>query len=131
MSIDNKKIKKILEITAAAASALFIGMSILAGEKKASSVYEDDEDQKNPFEGKKVILVEDENDKENADGIKGHLEAVEDSDYHPGFYERRIKRVIDVILSLLLKLKIQVLCYLHKRELDRIKNILNYINFVL
>lgn len=99
MSIDNKKIKKILEITAAAASALFIGMSILAGEKKASSVYEDDEDQKNPFEGKKVILVEDENDKENADGIKGHLEAVEDSDYHPGFYERRIKRVIDVILS--------------------------------
>lgn len=33
-------------------------------------------EQKNPLEGKKVIFVEDENDEENADGVRGHLEAV-------------------------------------------------------
>ena len=74
-------------------------MSILARKKKPSSIYEDDKAQKNPFEGKKVILIEDENDKENADGVKGHLEAVGDTEYHPGFYEKKIKRVIDVVLS--------------------------------
>lgn len=99
MSIDNKRIKRFIEFAAVATSAIFIGMSIFARRKKASSVYEDDIDQKNPFEGKKVILVEYENDKENADGVKGHLEAVGDSEYNPGFYERRIKRVMDVILS--------------------------------
>lgn len=67
--------------------------------KKSSSVYEDDKDQKNPFEGKKVVLVEDENDRENADGVKGHLEAIGDSEYNPGFYEKKIKRTLDIILS--------------------------------
>ena len=31
--------------------------------------------------------------------MKGHLEATEDSDYNPGFYEKRIKRVLDIVLS--------------------------------
>ena len=30
----------------------------------------------NPMAGKKVVFVEDSNDKENADGVRGHLEAV-------------------------------------------------------
>lgn len=98
MSID-KKIKRFIGISAAVLGAAFVGMSILAKKKKASSVYEDDRDQKNPFEGKKVVLIEDENDKENADGVKGHLEAIGDSEYPPSFYEKRVKRAIDVVLS--------------------------------
>lgn len=53
----------------------------------------------NPMEGKKVVFVEDEQDPENADGVKGHLNAVGDSEYKPGVYEKYIKRIIDVILS--------------------------------
>lgn len=99
MSIDKKKIKKIIGISVSALGAAFVGMSILAKKKKASSVYESDKDQQNPFEGKKVVLVEDENDKENADGVKGHLEAVGDAEYNPSFYEKHIKRAFDMLLS--------------------------------
>ena len=53
----------------------------------------------NPMEGKLVVFVEDENDKENADGVRGHLEAIGASDYKAGFYEKCIKRIIDLILS--------------------------------
>lgn len=99
MSIDKKKIKKVIGISVAAIGATFIGMSILAKKKKPSSVYRDDKEQKNPFEGKKVVFVEDENDKENADGVKGHLEAIGEVDYNPSFYEKHVKRAIDVVLS--------------------------------
>lgn len=99
MSIDKKKIKRFIGISAAALGAAFVGMSILARRKKPFSIYKDDKEQKNPFEGKKVILVVDENDKENADGMRGHLEAVGDSEYNPAFYEKHVKRAIDVVLS--------------------------------
>ena len=99
MSIDKKKIKRFIGISVAAIGAAFIGMSIIAKKKKPSSVYENDKEQKNPFEGKKVVLVEDENDKENADGVKGHLEAIGDSEYNPSLYEKHVKRAIDVVLS--------------------------------
>ena len=55
----------------------------------------------NPMQGKKVIFVEDINDKENADGVRGHLEEVGTSDYRPGVYEKVFKRVVDVIVSFL------------------------------
>ena len=55
--------------------------------------------QRNPFEGKRVVLVKDENDTESADGVKGHLEIVGNSDYLPGFYERFVKRFLDIVLS--------------------------------
>lgn len=99
MSIDKKKMKKLIEITLAITGMVFVGMNILAKKKKPASLYEDDKEQKNPFEGKKVVLVEGKDDKENADGVKGHLEAVGDSEYKPGFYERKVKRAIDVVLS--------------------------------
>ena len=54
---------------------------------------------RNPFEGKKVIFVENPFEEENADGVRGHLEAVGDSDYIPSFYTRVIKRGGDTILS--------------------------------
>ena len=79
MPIDKKKIKKVLRVTATVAGVTFIGMRLWAKMKKGDSVYEDEPEQKNPFVGKRVVFVENENDVENADGVKGHLEAAGDS----------------------------------------------------
>ncbi len=54
---------------------------------------------RNPMERKKVIFVPDENDPENADGLKGHLEAIGESNYKEGKYERYIKRLLDLFIS--------------------------------
>lgn len=51
------------------------------------------------MEGKKVIFVENENDIENADGVRGHLEAIGESIYKPNVYEKYAKRIIDILLS--------------------------------
>lgn len=53
----------------------------------------------NLMEGKRVIFVEDDNNKQNADGMCGHLEAVGNSDYKPGVYEKCFKRIVDIIIS--------------------------------
>ena len=99
MAIDKKKVKTLIGITGAAVGAAFVGMEVLAHKKKRNSVYDNEPEQKNPLEGKKVVFVEDENDPENADGVRGHLEAVGDSDYHPGFYDKYGKRAMDIVLS--------------------------------
>lgn len=91
-------LKVILTILAILAVA-FILMVILAQAKKKSSVYGNEPEQKNPLEGKKVVFVENENEPENADGVRGHLEAVGESQHKAGFYEKYIKRGLDVILS--------------------------------
>lgn len=90
--------KIILAILATLAVA-FILMVILALAKKKSSVYGNEPEQKNPLEGKKVVFVENENEPENADGVRGHLEAVGDSNHTPGVYEGFFKRMLDIILS--------------------------------
>ena len=90
--------KIILAILAALAVA-FILMIILALAKKRSSVYGNEPEQKNPLEGKTVVFAENENEPENADGVRGHLEAVGDSNHTPGVYEKYIKRGLDVLLS--------------------------------
>ena len=95
---DAGKIKNILGIAAAAIGAAFVGMNILAKVKRGKAVYKNEPEQQNPFEGKKVIFIEDENDPENADGVRGHLETVGISDYKPGIYDKYIKRIIDIIL---------------------------------
>lgn len=91
-------LKVILTILAILAVA-FILMVILALVKKKSSIYGNEPGQKNPLEGKKVVFVENENEPENADGVRGHLEAVEVSQHKAGMYEKYIKRMIDIILS--------------------------------
>ena len=91
-------LKVILTILAILAVA-FILMVILALAKKKSSVYGNEPEQKNPLEGKKVVFVENENEPENADGVRGHLEAVGESSHQAGFYEKYIKRGLDVLLS--------------------------------
>lgn len=91
--------KRIVQITAATTAAVFIGMTLIARTKKKNSVYENEPEQKSPFYGKKVVFVPDENDAENADGAKGHLEIVGDSTYRESFYGKYVKRAIDVVLS--------------------------------
>ncbi|MEI3384860.1 MAG: sugar transferase [Faecalibacillus intestinalis] len=94
-----RKVKRAVGVTSAVISTAFVGMMALAKLKKGQSVYDDDLKEKNPLEGKKVHFVESEEDKENADGVKGHLEAVGESNHQAGFYERYAKRGIDVVLS--------------------------------
>ena len=91
-------IKVILTILAILAVA-FMLMVILALAKKGGSVYKNEPGQRNPLEGKKAVFVENENEPENADGVRGHLEAVGDSQHKAGVYEKNIKRMLDIILS--------------------------------
>lgn len=90
-----KAFKKIVIATGTVAA----GLAVLAKIKKPGSVYADRPEEKNPMEGKKVVFVENENEPENADGVRGHLEAVGGSEHKAGVYEKYIKRVADVILS--------------------------------
>ena len=87
--------KKVLSAMGGAVAVLMVTVVI----KKNDSVYDNVPEQKNPMENKKVIFVEDEADKENADGAKGHLEAVGEITYKSGLYDRRLKRLIDIVLS--------------------------------
>ena len=95
--MSNKKnaIKAVAIVTGAA----FAGLSILAKVKKPDSQYYNDPSEKNPLEGKRVKFVPDENDKENADGVKGHLEAVGEAEHSPSGYEKYVKRGLDKALS--------------------------------
>lgn len=95
----DKKIKKFIGITATMLGSVFAGMEIWAKIKKDNSVYKNEPSEQNPMEGKKVVFIEDDNDIENADGVRGHLEAIGDSDYRAGFYEKYVKRALDVVLS--------------------------------
>lgn len=80
-------------------TTLFVIIYIISLFIKRNSIYKNEPEQQNPFVGKKVVFIENENEKENADGKKGHLEAVRNSDYEPSFYELYIKRLIDLIIS--------------------------------
>lgn len=97
--MDKKKIVKILKILMLGIGTIFIGLSFISKKKKQETIYKNQPKEKNPFEGKKVIFIENEIDKENADGIRGHLEEIGISNYQPRIYEKYIKRVIDIILS--------------------------------
>ena len=79
--------------------AVFLLFGIIALIKKPGSVYKNQPEQMNIMEGKAVIFVEDDNAKENADGVCGYLEAVGESERRKGFYENVVKRVLDVVLS--------------------------------
>lgn len=78
---------------------VFVILYIIAKVKKGDSVYANQPEQKNPLERKRVKFVECDTDKENADGVKGHLEAVADSEPIIGVYAKYIKRLMDLILS--------------------------------
>ena len=103
MSKKKKCIKAIVKTSAIILGTTFVIMNVIARKKKADSIYENEVKQKNPFEGKKVIFVENDCDKENADGVKGHLEVIGKSEGLSGFYDKTIKRIIDILLSFVQK----------------------------
>lgn len=82
-----------------ALGAVAAGMAVVGAMKKPGSVYKDKPEERNPMEGKKVKFVEDESEPANADGVRGHLEAVGETEHEAGIYEKYIKRLIDIILS--------------------------------
>ena len=83
-----KTTKKILYGVIALAGLTTAGVKVASAMQKKQCAG----DEKNPFEGKKVIFVKNEEDAENADGVKGHLESVGNSDYVPSFYDKYVKR---------------------------------------
>lgn len=95
----NKKFKKYICISIGIVGASFVGLKALTKYKKGSHIYQNSLEEQNPFEGKKVIFVNDENVKENADGVCGYLEEIGDSDFVPSFYDKYVKRAMDVVLS--------------------------------
>lgn len=90
-----KTTKKVICGVAALAGVMIAGVKIASNIQKKQCR----EDSKNPFEGKKVIFVENEEDPENADGVRGHLEPVSASAYTPSFYDKCVKRGLDIVLS--------------------------------
>ena len=80
-------------------AAIFIILTIIAIIKKSDSIYAHMPKEQNPMEGKKVHFVENDDEKENADGVRGHLEAVGAVDHKPSIYEKVFKRAIDIVLS--------------------------------
>ncbi len=93
------KLKKAVLISSVILGAACVGMNIFAKKVEKSFVHNNDLEQKNPMAGKKVIFVENKNDRRNADGVKGHLEAVGEADGKNDFYNKYIKRGIDMVLS--------------------------------
>lgn len=90
-----KTTKKVICGVAALAGVMIAGVKIASNIQKKQCR----EDSKNPFEGKKVIFIENEEDPENADGVRGHLEPVSASAYTPSFYGKYVKRGLDIVLS--------------------------------
>lgn len=78
---------------------LFLVMYIVAMIKRPESRYKNDPSQQNPMQGKMVRFIENPAEPENADGMRGHLEAVGTSSHISGVYERVGKRILDIILS--------------------------------
>lgn len=95
----HKKLCKTLKIVAGAAGVAFVGMRLIAKKKKADYTYKNEPAERNPFEGKKVVFIKDENDAENADGVRGHLEDAGISCSKESLYGKYGKRALDVALS--------------------------------
>ena len=77
----------------------FVILYVIGKITKGNSVYENEPNQKNPMFGMKVAFVENETEKENADGVKGHLVAIDKSNEITGIYAKYVKRMIDIFLS--------------------------------
>ena len=90
---------KVLLTIIAVLGVVFLVLYIIAKLKKGDSIYKNEPEQRNPMEGLQVRFVKDNKDKENADGVRGHLEACGVSKEITGIYAKCIKRIIDVVFS--------------------------------
>ena len=87
------------ETVLCALGAAAVLMALAGALQKPGSVYQHRPNEKNPMEGKTVRFVRNEAEPQNADGVRGHLEAVCPASHTPSFYEKYIKRLLDVVLS--------------------------------
>lgn len=90
-----KNTDKVVIGVTAALGAIFFGVKLAARIQKKQNV----NDKKNPFEGKKVVFIEDASKPENADGMRGYLQAVGETQFELSFYDKYVKRGIDIVLS--------------------------------
>lgn len=79
--------------------AVTVVLGIIAAVNKPGSVYRYALQEQNPMEGKRVVFVENANEPQNADGMRGHLKAIGETQHHASFYEATVKRILDIILS--------------------------------
>lgn len=93
------KKRKTFSIVVAFLAIIYLVLNKVAKEQKADSVYNGKPEQKNTFEGKKVVFIKDENDSINADGVRGHLEAIGDTQANRDIYNSVVKRGIDKTIS--------------------------------
>ena len=94
-----KTIKKVLMASGAIIGTTYMVMRHIAKKQYPNSIYENQPQEQNPVKGKKVVFVESELDPVNADGKRGHLEAGEEILHIPTFYEKYVKRGLDIVLS--------------------------------
>lgn len=99
VAMAHKKLCKTLKILAGAAGIALVGMQLVAKKKKADYTYKNEPAEQNPFEGKKVVFVKNDNDAENADGVRGHLEESGVVFTQESLYSKYAKRALDVVLS--------------------------------
>ncbi len=94
-----KTIKKVLMASGAILGTTYMVMRHIAKKQYPNSIYENQPQEQNPVKGKKVVFIESEHDPVNADGKRGHLEAGEEIEHIPTFYEKYVKRGLDIVLS--------------------------------
>lgn len=99
VAMAHKKLCKTLKILAGAAGIVFVGMQLVAKKKKADYTYKNEPAEQNPFEGKKVVFEKNDNDAENADGVRGHLEESGVVFTQESLYSKYAKRALDIGLS--------------------------------
>ena len=80
-------------------AAIIVVSAVLAVIGRCTSTFVCKPEEQNPMEGKRVRFVSDSDEAENADGVRGHLEAYDDVTLKGSFYGSVVKRIIDVILS--------------------------------
>jgi len=89
----------IVKIFLAFMGIAFVVLWVVALFNKRNSVYGNNPNERNPMEGKKVVFVEDLNDIENADGVRGHLIAIGMVNTSNRIYDKFIKRFLDIFVS--------------------------------
>lgn len=90
---------KIILLTILICLVIYMILTIIGIFSKRKSTFANEPEQRNIMESKKVKFVFDENDKENADGEKGHLQEIGLSEYKNSFYDKFVKRCIDKLLA--------------------------------
>jgi len=86
-------------IIIATTTVAFLTLSLIAKERKKEYTYENEPDERNPYESKKVEFVPDDNYGTNADGEKGYLKVIGETTSVNSIYERSAKRLLDKVLS--------------------------------